>query len=233
MVAIGVRKDRNRDGYFKRHIHKLPERIMQMFAKASRAEKRKLVNQCVVRGPDGEWSINVHSAILNEWNGKYVDVRSDLGLISKPAAQAAQAWGGWPALFAAKERGDVWVVTLNERDYYQWREFTEIEREGQRGGVSSQGTRKLGDENSKRIYLALEKPDGNLQLTQKQIQVWEREAAAAPKKVTDNLGKVYKACDKIYKEARLIYRQVAHLSSTDTLAVPMAAKLKEDCEADF
>ena len=232
MVAIGVRKDRNRDGYFKRHIHKLPERIMQMFAKASRADKRKLVNQCVVRGPDGEWSINVHSAILNEWNGKYVDVRKDSGLISKPAGLAAQAWGGWSALFDAKERGDVWVVTLNGRDYFQWREFTEIEREGQRGGVSSQGTRKLGDENYKRIDLALEKPDFNLQLTQKQIQAWEREAAAAPKKVTDNLGKVYKACDKAYKDSRLVYRQVADLSSTDTLAVPMAAKLKEDFEAD-
>ena len=228
-----MRKDRNRDGYFKRHIHKLPERIMQMFAKASSADKRKLVNQCVVRGPDGEWSINVHSAILNEWNGKYVDVRKDLGLISKPAGLAAQAWGGWPALFAAKERGDVWVVTLNGRDYFQWREFTEIEREGQRGGVSTQGTRKLDVENYKRINLALEKRDWNLQLTPKQIQAWEGEAAVLPKKVTDNLGKVYKACDKEYKEARLIYRQVADLSSTDTLAVPMAAKLKEDCEADF
>ena len=65
------------------------------------------------------------------------------------------------------------------------------------------------------------------------LKAWEVNPAETPNKVTDNLGKVYKACDKNYKEARLIYRQVAHLSSTDTLAVPMAAKLKEDCEADF
>ena len=205
---------------------------MQMFAKASRADKRKLVNQCVVRGPDGEWSINVHSAILNEWNGKYVDVRKDLGLISKPAGLAAQAWGGWSALFDAKERGDVWVVTLNERDYYQWREFTEIEREGQRGGVSSQGTRKLDVENYKRINLALEKWEWNLELKPKELQDWEGEAQIMPKKVIDNLGKVQKACDKAYKDSRLVYRQVADLSSTDTLAVPIAAKLKEDFEAD-
>ena len=205
---------------------------MQMFAKASRADKRKLVNQCVVRGSDGEWSINVHSAILNEWNGKYVDVRSDLGLISKPAAQAAQAWGGWAALYAAKERGDVWVVTLNGRDYFQWREFTEIEREGQRGGVSTQGTRKLDVENYKRINGALEKWQWNLQLTPKELQAWEGEAAEMPKKVTENLGKVQKACDKAYKDSRVVYRQVADLSSTDTLAVPIAAKLKEDFEAD-
>ena len=71
-----------------------------------------------------------------------------------------------------------------------------------------------------------------MQLTPKELEAWEGGAAEMPKKVTDNLGKVYKACDKEYKEARLIYRQVADLSSTDTLAVPIAAKLKEDFEAD-
>ena len=54
-----------------------------------------------------------------------------------------------------------------------------------------------------------------------------------PKKVTDNLGKVYKACDEAHREARQIYRQVSDLSSTDTLAVPIAAKLKEDFEAEI
>ena len=165
MVAIGVRKDRNRDGYFKRHIHKLPERIMQMFAKASRAEKRKLVNQCVVRGPDGEWSINVQSAILTEWNEKYVDVRKDKGLISKPAGLAAQEWGGWSALADAKNRGDVWIVSHNDRDYYQWREFTEIEREGHRGGVTTSGSRKLDNDSYKVANRALSHWGCSLDLT--------------------------------------------------------------------
>ena len=203
-----------------------------MFNKATTAEKRKVVNDVVVRGTDGEWALNLQAAVLTEWNEKYTDVRKDKGLISKPAGLAAQEWGGWSALADAKNRGDVWIVSHNDRDYYQWREFTEIEREGHRGGVTTQVTRKLDVENYKRINLALEKWEWNLQITPKELQAWEGEAAAIPKNVTGNLGKVYKACDTGYKEARLIYRQVADLSSTDTLAVPIAAKLKEDFEAD-
>ena len=135
-----------------------------MFNKATLGEKRKLVNEVVTRGPDGEWSINVQAAVLTEWNEKYVDVRKDKGLISKPAGLAAQEWGGWSALEDAKKRGDAWIVTHNDRDYYQWREFTEIEREGHRGGVTTQGTRKLDVENYKRINLALEKWGWNLSL---------------------------------------------------------------------
>ena len=146
---------------------------MQMFNKASVGDKRKLVNEVVTRDAQGEWSINVQAAVLTEWNEKYVDVRKDKGLISKPGGLAAQEWGGWSALDDAKKRGDVWIVTHNERDYYQWREFTEIEREGMRGGVSSQGTRKLDVQNYKRINLALEKWEWNLEQKPKELQDWE------------------------------------------------------------
>ena len=152
-------------------------------------------------------------------------------MFEKPRGLAAQQWGGWTGLEDARKRGDVWIVTYNDREYYQWREFQEIEREGQRGGVSTQGTRKLDVENYNRINLALEKWQWNLQLTPKELQAWEGEAAEMPKKVIDNLGKVYKACDKAYREARQAYRQVSDLPSTDALAVTMADKLKEDFEA--
>ena len=146
---------------------------MQMFNKASVGDKRRLVNEVVTRDAQGEWSINVQAAVLTEWNEKYVDVRKDKGLISKPGGLAAQQWGGWTGLEDARKRGDVWIVTYNDREYYQWREFQEIEREGQRGGVSTQGTRKLDVENYNRINLALEKWQWNLQLTPKELQAWE------------------------------------------------------------
>ena len=63
---------------------------MQMFNKASVGDKRRLVNEVVTRDSQGEWSINVHAAVLTEWNEKYVDVRKDKGLISKRGGLAAQ-----------------------------------------------------------------------------------------------------------------------------------------------
>ena len=202
-----------------------------MFNKATVGEKRKLVNEVVEQDADGNWTINVRSAVLKEWKQKYIDVRKDSGLISKPAGLAAQEWGGWSALADAKNRGDVWIVSHNDRDYYQWREFTEIEREGHRGGVTTQGTRKLDVENYKRINLALEKWEWNLQLKPKELQDWEGEASIVPKKVFENLAKVQKACDKEYRDARDLYRQISGRSATDTLAGPMAEKLKQDFEA--
>ena len=68
-----------------------------MFNKASVSEKRRLVNEVVSRDAQGEWSLNLQAAVLTEWNEKYVDVRKDKGLISKPAGLAAQEWGGWSA----------------------------------------------------------------------------------------------------------------------------------------
>ena len=130
MVEVGVRKDRNRDGYFKRNVHLLEPSIIQMFNKATVGEKRKLVNDIVEQDSEDHWRINVRSAVLKEWKEKYIDVRKDSGLISKPAGLAAQQWGGWTSLNDAQRRGEVWVVTHNDKEYYQWREFTETEREG-------------------------------------------------------------------------------------------------------
>ena len=155
---------------------------MQIFNKASVGDKRKLVNEVVTRDAQGEWTINVRAAVLNEWNQKYVDVRKDKGLISKPGGLAAQQWGGWTGLDDARKRGDVWIVTHKRREYYQWREFQEIEREGHRGSVSTEGTRKLDVESDKRINGALEKWQWNVQLTPKELQAWEGEAAEVPKK---------------------------------------------------
>ena len=89
LVECGVRKDRNRDGYFKRNVHLLEPSIIQMFNKATVGEKRKLVNEIVEQDSEGHWRINVRSAVLKEWKQKYIDVRKDSGLISKPAGLAA------------------------------------------------------------------------------------------------------------------------------------------------
>ena len=202
-----------------------------MFNKATVGEKRKLVNEVVEQDADGNWTINVRSAVLKEWKQKYIDVRKDSGLISKPAGLAAQQWGGWAGLDDAKKRGEVWIVQYSGKDYYQWKEFAEIEREGYRGGVSTEGIRKLDVATYKRINGALEKWDWNLKLTPKELQDWEGEASIVPKKVFENLAKVQKACDKEYRDARDLYRQISGRSATDTLAGPMAEKLKQDFEA--
>ena len=103
-----------------------------------------MVNEVVARDDkSGQWYINVQSAILKEWQEKYLDIRKDKGLVTKPPGLAASLWGGWAGLQEAKKRGEIWTVTAEGKDYYQWREFSEIEREGQRGGLATQGTRKL------------------------------------------------------------------------------------------
>ena len=128
--------------------------------------------------------------------------------------------------------GEVWIVETNGKEYYQWREFTETEREGQRGGLSTEGTRKLDVDSYRRLNGALEQYNWNLQLTPKELKNWQDDVnSEVPKKVIDNLGKVQKACDKEYRDARDLYRQISGRSATDTLARPMAEKLKQDFEA--
>ena len=88
---------------------------------------------------NGQWYINVNSAILKEWQEKYVDVRKDKGVVTKPPGLAAPLWGGWAWLQEAEKRGEILTVTSEGKYYYQWREFSEIEREGQRGGLARRG----------------------------------------------------------------------------------------------
>ena len=97
--------------------------------------------------------------------------------------------------------------------------------------MSTEGIRKLDVATYKRINGALEKWDWNLKLTPKELQDWEGEASIVPQKVFENLAKVQKACDKEYRDARDLYRQISGRSATDTLAGPMAEKLKQDFEA--
>ena len=50
--------------------------------------------------------------------------------------------------------------------------------------------------------------------------------------VSVRVRRVFNGCDKAYRAARRIYRQISDPPwSTDTLAVEIAAKLKEDYEA--
>ena len=80
---------------------------------------------------------------MKELQEKYVDVRQNKGVVTKPAGLAAALWGGWPGLEEAIKRGGIWTVTNEGKHYYQWREFSEIEREGHRGGSVTEGTREL------------------------------------------------------------------------------------------
>ena len=203
-----------------------------MLKTAKPAEKRRLANSVVTRDSTGSWSINVQSAVLKEWQEKYVDVRKDKGLVSKPPGLAATMWGGWAGLEDAKKRGEVWVVTYSGKDYYQWREFTETEREGHRGGVATEGRRKLDKASYQKINRALEEISWDLKLSPKELGDWEKnENAEVSQKVHDNLGKVQKACDVAYREAREIYSSRSRLPRHDVLAVPIAEKLKGDFEA--
>ena len=124
------------------------------------------------------------------------------------------------------------MVTQNGKEYYQWREFTETEREGHRGGVATEGSRKLDKASYQKINRALEEINWDLKLSPKELGDWEKnEDAEVPQKVIDNLHKVQKACDKAHREAREIYSSLSRLPHNVVLAVPMAEKLKADFEA--
>ena len=205
---------------------------MEKLKGASAQDQRKLTNEIVVRDGNGSWKINVSAPILTEWQEKYVDVKKDKGLVTKPPGLAANMWGGWSGLADAKKREEVWVVTANGKEYYQWREFTETEREGHRGGVATKGSRKLEVSSYHTINRALQERKWDLQLTPKELKNWEKdENTPPPQKVFSNLEKVRQACQKGYDEARGIYREIKNLPPDDILAAPIAAKLKQDFEA--
>ena len=224
--------DRNRDGYLRRNLNHLPADVVEKLKSSTANDRRRLTNEVVVRDDNGNWSINVSAPILKEWQEKYVDVRKDKGLITKPAGLAATMWGGWTSLKDATHRGEVWVVVHKEKDYYQWREFTETEREGHRGGVSTQGRRKLDLATYHTINRALQERKLDLQLRPKELKDWANdENRPPPQKVFDKFEKVRKACQKAYNDARETYREVKNLPPHDILAAPIAAKLKQDFEA--
>ena len=133
-----------------------------------------------MRDSKGSWTINVASAILKEWQEKYVDVRKDKGLVTKPSGLAATMWGGWAGLEDAKKRGGVWVVTHSGKDYHQWRDFTETEREGHRGGVATEGSRQLELATYHTINRALQEREWDLHLTPKELKDWEKDENAPP-----------------------------------------------------
>ena len=53
--------------------------------------------------------------------------------------------GGWKELEDAVKREEGWTVTKPGAPtvFYQWKEYTETEREGHRGGLRTSGERKL------------------------------------------------------------------------------------------
>ena len=91
---LATRKDRSRDAYFRRNFASLPTSTQQNFGNASVAQKRKLVNDLITRSENGNWTINVQSPVLSEWQDKYLEVTNDRGVITKPPGLAARMWGG-------------------------------------------------------------------------------------------------------------------------------------------
>ena len=226
MVQAGVRKDRNRDAYWKRNQHQLPVSVIEQFNKATPTQRRTLVNQVVTQDPNGSWYINVNSAILKEWQEKYVDVRKDKGVVTKPPGLAAPLWGGWAGLQEAK-------VISEGKDYYQWREFSEIEREGQRGGLATEGTRKLDLPDYTKINKTLSQYGCSLDLKPGALGDINTSSRLAdlPKKVLDNLAKVQKACDRAIGDAKGLFRRIDELANMDPTAKALAVKMQTDWEA--
>ena len=179
------------------------------------------------------WYINVKAAILKEWQEKYLDVRKDKGVITKPGGLAAALWGGWAGLDEARKRGEVWTVTAEGREWYQWREFSEVEREGHRGGLVTEGTRKLDLADYTKINKTLSQYGCTLDLQPGAIGDIDRSSKLAdlPKKVLDNLSKVQKACDRAIGDAKGLFRRIDELSHSDPTAKALGVKLKADWEA--
>ena len=81
----------------------MPEAIQEQFDTMSCRDKKKLVNEVVVRGDDGQWTIDVQAPILKEWQEKYTDIRKDRGLITKPSGIASQIWGAGNSLLQPRK----------------------------------------------------------------------------------------------------------------------------------
>ena len=232
--VVATTKDRNKDGFFRRNFNQLPQSIKDEYPKATPKEKRRLVNDVVARDDSsGMWYISVKAAILKEWQEKYLDVRKDKGVITKPGGLAAALWGGWAGLDEARRRGEVWTVTAEGREWYQWREFSEVEREGHRGGLAIEGTRKLDIVDYNKINKTLSQYGCSLDLQPGAIGDTDRSSKLAdlPKKVLDNLGKVQKACDRAIGDAKGLFRRIDELSHSDPTAKALGVKLKADWEA--
>ena len=104
---LATRKDRNRDAFFRRNFASLPAAIQNNFGNESVAQKRKLVNDLITRSENGNWTMNVQSPALSEWQDKYLEVTNVRGVITKPSGLAAPM-GGWKELEEAVERNEVW-----------------------------------------------------------------------------------------------------------------------------
>ena len=200
------------------------------------APLNRALREIVVRDGNGSWKINVSAPILKEWQEKYIDVRKDKGLVTKPPGIAASMYGGWAGLAEAEKRNEVWRVAHDGQEYYQWREFTEIEREGHRGGVTTSGSRKLDNDSYKVANRALSHWGCSLDLTPAAI------AGTPPKsvkgmsvdlsgKVLENLGKVQKACDRAISDGKGVYRRIDELGVADNTAKALGVKMKADIEA--
>ena len=234
---VTTTKDRNKDGFFQRNFDQLPQVIQEKFKTAKTGAKRDLVNDVVVRDPQtGQWYINIQSAVLKEWQEKYIDVRKDKGLVTKPPGIAASMYGGWAGLADAEKRKEVWRVVHDGQEYYQWREFTEVEREGHRGGVTTSGTRKLDQASYKVATRALMHWGCSLDLTPtaiagtptKSIKGMSVDLSA---KVLENLGKVQKACDRAISDGKGVFRRIDELGVADNTAKALGVKMKADIEA--
>ena len=193
-----------------------------------------MVNEVVARDDTtGAWYINIQSAILKEWQEKYLDIRKDKEVVTKPPGMAAALWGGWACLQEAKKRGEIWTVTAEGKDYYQWREFSEIEREGRRGGLANEGTRKLDLPDYTKINKTLSQYGCSLDLKPGALGDINTSSRLAdlPKKVLDNLAKVQKACDRAIGDAKGLFRRIDELANMDPTAKALAVKMQTDWEA--
>ena len=167
---------------------------------------------------------------MKEWQEKYLDVRKDKGVITKPPGLAAALWGGWAGLDEARKRGEIWTVAAEGKDYYQRREFSEIEREGHRGGLVTEGARKLDLHDYSKINRTLSQYGCSLDLQPGALGDIDPSSKLAdlPKKVLDNLNKVQKACDRAIGDAKGLFRRIGELSLSDPTAKALGVKMKAD-----
>ena len=229
MVLAGVRKDRNKDLFFKRNApSRLPPTILERFNAASLSEKREFLNEVVTRNDSGSWMFSKDGQLFKEWQRD----RSDAGLVTKTGKEAAHEWGGWGVLAECRSRGDVWAVKRKGRTCYQWRE---VAGGSDRGGNVIEAPCLLQShselDSATRINVALENWGCHLQLTEEEVRQWEGCLSRPIPKVFETLRSVDVASERAYRQAKDLYRRISDLAETDQLTKRIARQLKKDSEA--
>ena len=213
--SVQATKDRGKQRHYTLNQAELPKNIQDMVKNASSHNTKTIINNLVVRHADGSYSFEVDNCVIAEKITKYDETFGTDTERGIPETLAELKFGSREKLDQAVAKGEAQKFTVDNVNFYKWRELSAGKKWGRRDEHIASGKKQIDGETYKAFTDQLRSLSWEIASSSNKENKLMDESGKIHAKCRDGIEKAQKATDKTLQEAKKLLKNFITTSKED------------------